>query len=144
MMVREIMTEGVQIVDPQTKLNDAAIKMRDIDSGILPVAENDRLVGMLSDRDITVRAVAEGRDPKETAVRDVMTDNVVYCFDDQDATDAAKIMEENQLRRLIVLNRDKRLVGICSVGDLAVAGDATASGSVLEEVATRAKAEGKG
>jgi CBS domain-containing protein len=120
MQLREIMTRNPVVIPPDTNLQEAAQRMRDLDSGVLPVGENDRLVGMLTDRDITIRATAEGKDPRSTRVRDVMTPDVVYCFDDEDEHEAAAKMEGHQLRRLIVLNRDKRLVGIVSLGDLAV------------------------
>src|SRR3546814_17710576 len=94
--------------------------MTDIDAGVLPVGENDRLVGMLTDRDIAVRAVARGRDP-QTTVREVMTAEVQYCFDDDDADAVCENMAEQQIRRLPVVNRDKRLIGILSLGDLATA-----------------------
>jgi CBS domain-containing protein len=93
--------------------------MRELDVGSLPVCDNDRLVGMVTDRDITVRATAGARDPAATWVRDVMTPGIVYCFEDQDVREAARLMEEKQIRRVAVLNRDKRLVGIVSLGDLA-------------------------
>jgi len=99
------------------------------------VCENDRLVGMVTDRDITVRAVAEGCDPRTATVKEVMTPDVFYCFEDQDVQQAANLMKQNQVRRLVVLNRDKRLVGIVSLGDLAVeTGDEHLTGRTLEEV----------
>jgi CBS domain-containing protein len=120
MQLSEIMTSNPVVVSPDTMLREAAQKMRELDSGVMPVGENDRLVGMLTDRDITVRATADGKDPNTTPVRDVMTSDVIYCFADDDIEMAARTMEENQIRRVIVLHRDKRLVGIASLGDLAV------------------------
>jgi CBS domain-containing protein len=120
MQLKDIMTADPLVLSPETALREAAQNMRDLDSGVMPVGERDRLVGMLTDRDITVRATAEGKDPNSTPVRDVMTSDVVYCFEDEEVEAAARKMEENQIRRLIVLNRDKRLVGIASLGDLAV------------------------
>jgi CBS domain-containing protein len=110
--------------------------MKDLDMGPLPVCgDNDRLVGMVTDRDITVRAVAEARDPRTTTVQDVMTPDVVYCFEDQDVREAAKLMQEHQVRRLVVLTRDKRLAGIVSLGDLAVeTGDERLAGKTVEQV----------
>jgi len=135
MQVREIMTRSVECLSPDQSLQEAARKMRDLDVGPLPVCDNDRIAGMLTDRDITVRAVAEGRDPARTTVRDVLTPDVIYCFDDQDTQEAAKLMEEKQIRRLLVLNRDKRLVGIVSLGDLATrTGDRDRTGKTLERV----------
>jgi CBS domain-containing protein len=121
MLVRHIMTEGVQCIRPETTIREAARRMRDLNVGALPVCgDNDRLSGIITDRDIAVRAVAEQRDPQSTQVREVMTAGIVYCYDDQDVGEAAELMEEKQLRRLAVLNRSKRLVGIVSLGDLAV------------------------
>jgi len=135
MNVSEVMTRHVECIDPDTNLQDAAAKMKDLNIGPLPVCENDRLVGMVTDRDITVRATAEGSDPHGTRVRDVMTPDVVYCFDDEDVSEAAHLMEENQIRRLLVLNRAKRLIGIVSLGDLAVeTSDQQLSGQTLEAV----------
>lgn len=113
------MTRDVVLVSPDTSLKDAAAKMRETDSGFLPVGENDRLVGTLTDRDIAIRAVAEGHDPNATKVRDAMSEHVVYCFDDQEHDEAARLMAEKQIKRLAVLNRDKRLVGVVSLGDVA-------------------------
>jgi CBS domain-containing protein len=142
MQIREIMTREPVVIGPDILLRDAAARMRDLDSGIMPVGQNDRLVGMLTDRDITIRATAEGKDPNETRVEEVMTADVVYCFDDDDARDAARKMEEHQLRRLIVLNRDKRLVGILSLGDLAVhTTDDRLAGGVTEAVSEPAEQE---
>jgi CBS domain-containing protein len=128
------MTKGAECVSPSTTLQDAARKMRNLDVGPLPVCDNDRLVGVITDRDITVRAVADGSDTRTATVREVMTPQV-FCFEDQDVAEAARIMQENQIRRLVVLNRDKRLVGIVSLGDLAVeTGDQRLAGKTLEKV----------
>src|SRR5258708_6770153 len=136
MHVQEVMTRGVECVRPTDSLVRAAERMKDLDVGSLPVCgENDKLVGMLTDRDITVRATAEALPPRLGQVKDVMTPEVLYCFEDQDVTEATRLMELNQVRRLVVLNRDKRLVGIISLGDLAVkAGDEGLSGEALELV----------
>lgn len=133
MDLREIMTHDVQLADPSMKLRDAAVLMRDGDLGILPVGENDRLVGTITDRDITVRAVALGKDPTATMVRDAMSNGVRYCFEDQTVDEAAQIMSDSQIRRLPVLDRDKRLVGIVAIGDLATRSgdDATVSEAVI-------------
>lgn len=114
MKIRDIMTTDVELVHPDTLLRDAAQKMRDADTGFLPVGEDDRLVGALTDRDITIRAVAEGHDPKVVRVREAMGAGVVYCFEDQDSSEAAELMANNDIRRLPVLNSDKRLVGVVS------------------------------
>lgn len=123
MQLKEIMTPRVEVIHPDTTLQEAAEKMARLDVGPLPVCDGDRLVGMLTDRDVTVRATAQGRDPRTTRVREVMTEEVLYAFEDDDVQVAAEIMERAQIRRLVILNRDKRLVGIVSLGDLAVEAD---------------------
>jgi CBS domain-containing protein len=119
MKIRDVMTRSVELVNPDTSLQEAARKMRETDTGFLPVGENDRLVGTLTDRDITIRAVAEGLDPKSAKVRDAMSDELVYVFEDAETAEAADLMAQRQIRRLPVLNQDKRLVGVVSLGDLA-------------------------
>jgi CBS domain-containing protein len=114
--------------------------MRDHDVGALPVCDGERLIGMLTDRDIAIRAVAEGRDPRSTRARDVITEKVRYVFEDQDVQEAARMMEEAQIRRLPVLNRDKKLVGVLSLGDLAVRfHDEDLSGEALEQISQPAR-----
>ena len=132
MKVREIMTRDVKIVSPMDDLQSAAQLMEKNDFGMVPVGENDRLVGMLSDRDITIRAVARGLAPDRAKVREVMTTDVKYVYDDESVDDVSRNMSSLQVRRLPVLNREKRLVGIVSLGDLALkdpqpAGDALRS-----------------
>ena len=140
MKVKDVMTRNVECVAPDDTVQAAARKMRDLDVGPMPICDGDRLAGMVTDRDITVRAVAEGKDPAQCRVRDVMTPDVVYCFEDPDVRDAADTMAARQIRRLLVLNRDKRLVGIVSLGDLAVdAGDRKQAGQVLREVSEPAE-----
>src|SRR5207237_834963 len=136
-----LMTQGVQCVRPGDSIAAAAQKMHDLDVGALPVCgDDDRLKGMLTDRDITVRATAGCCDPGGTRVQDVMTPNLIYVFEDQEVAEAAQLMKENQVRRLVVLNRDKRLVGIVSLGDLAVrTGDEGLSGEALEQVSEPAQ-----
>jgi CBS domain-containing protein len=134
MKVRELMTPEVELVRPGDTLHTAARMMADFDTGALPVGENDRLVGMITDRDIAVRAVANGRDPDKTAVREAMSDRVRYCFDEDDTAEVARKMGEWQVRRLPVLNRDKRLVGIVALGDLAIGGAEDESTVALKEI----------
>lgn len=124
MRVCDAMTPSVQLCTPQDSIRDAAEAMTALNVGLLPVADNDRLVGMISDRDIATRGVAMGRGP-DALVRDVMTADVKYCFEDQDLDEITRNMADIQVRRLPVLNRDKRLVGIIALGDIAVskAGD---------------------
>jgi CBS domain-containing protein len=120
MRIAEIMTRDPEVVRSDGFLKDAALRMQQLDVGMLPISDGDRLVGMLTDRDITVRATAKGRDPTTTQIREVMTLEVVYCFEDQEVSEAAKLMQEKQIRRLPILNQEKRLVGIVSLGDVAV------------------------
>lgn len=135
MRVREVMTRSVECIGPNATLQEAAAKMKSLDIGTLPVCDNDRLVGMVTDRDITVRATAEGDPPKDIHVRDIMTPEVIYCFEDALVEDAARLMDAKQVRRLVVLNGDKRMIGIVSLGDLAVeTGNEQLAGSVLEGV----------
>ena len=136
MQVCEVMTPHVECIAPGASLLEAARKMKKLDVGPLPVCgDNDRLVGMLTDRDIVVRAIADDRDLEETKVQDIMTPHVEYCFDDQDVAHAARLMRDKQIRRLVVLNHDRRLVGILSLGDLAVeAGDDRLAGDALEGI----------
>src|SRR5215203_2666092 len=126
MQVQEIMSRQVELVGPNTTIRDAARKMRADNLGALPVGENDRLVGMVTDRDIIMRAVAEERSPGNTSVREVMSETVCYCFEDDDVAQAAQMMAEHQVRRLPVLNREKRLVGIVALADLGRSGTDTA------------------
>ena len=135
MKVNEIITHDPEVIRPEAALIEAAQKMKSMDIGMLPVCDGDRLVGVITDRDITVRGVAQGCDPKTAHFQEVMTPEVIYCFDDEDVKEAAKKMEEKQVRRLPVLNREKRLVGIVSLGDLAVrTGKEKLAGEVLERV----------
>src|SRR5262245_48008192 len=107
MRVKDVMTQGVACAAPDATLQEAAAKMKSLDVGMLPVCDNDRLVGTVTDRDITVRATAEGEAPTDVRVRDVMTPEVFYCFEDALVSDAALLMQQKQVRRLVVLNRDK-------------------------------------
>ena len=119
MRVSEAMTRDVRLANPTQSIRDAARIMADIDAGAIPVQENDRLVGMITDRDIAVRAVAAGKGP-DTPVRDVMSRDIKYCYEDEEIDHVAKNMGDIRVRRLPVVNRDKRLVGIVSLGDVAV------------------------
>jgi CBS domain-containing protein len=133
MQVSEVMTRDITIASPEDSLREAAAMMADIDAGALPVGEDDRLVGMLTDRDITVRAVAEGRVPDECRVGEIMSPEIRYIYEDESLEDAARNMAELQVRRLPVLSREKRLVGVLSLGDLAVR-QKRAAGDALEGV----------
>jgi len=133
MKVSEAMTRDVRVAVPDQTIQDAAKLMADVDAGVLPVGENDRLVGMITDRDIAVRAVARGKGP-QTPVREVMTADVKYCFEDEDTDQVARTMAGHQVRRLPVVNRDKRLVGVLSLGDLAVTQGGSPAGEALAGV----------
>lgn len=122
MIAKECMTKNVKLGSPTMSLTEAAKLMKEGDFGILPVSDKDRLVGMITDRDIAVRAVSEGKDPNRSYVGEVMTKKVLYCFEDQDVNEIAKNLGTNQVRRLPVLNRQKRLVGILSLGNIAGSG----------------------
>jgi CBS domain-containing protein len=133
MKVRDAMTADVRLTDPGRPIREAAQMMADQDIGALPVGENDRLVGMVTDRDITVRAVAKGLGP-DTPIREVMSQEVMYCFDDEELEDACHNMADVKVRRLPVLNRDKRLVGIIAVSDLARRESAQHLGKAVAEI----------
>lgn len=119
MKIRDVMTREAKLANPDGTLQHAAKLMKDCDCGCLPVAEGDRLVGMITDRDIAVRAIAEGKGPN-SKIRDAMTAEVKYCFEDEDLSDVCENMGDIQVRRLPVMDRNKRLVGIVSLGDLAL------------------------
>ncbi len=118
--VDEIMHRDARLIDPDTSVADAARKMRDMDVGCLPVWEGEKLIGIITDRDVTCRAIAEARDPVATTVRDVMSKDVAFCFEDQTAADAAHVMQENKIGRLPVFDHDNHLVGMLTLGDLAI------------------------
>lgn len=122
MQVQDVMTRNVEYIPSDTTLAQAAIKMRDIDAGFLPIGDSDqdKLQGVITDRDIVVRAIADGRDPEQTAVKDAKSDKVLYCYQDDSVEDAARSMREQQVYRLVVLDsRDsKRLCGVVSLGDV--------------------------
>jgi CBS domain-containing protein len=133
MKVNECMTRDVKIVSPDETIQQAGELMASIDVGILPVGEKDRLVGMITDRDIAVRGVARGKGP-DAKIRDVMTTDVKYCFEDQDVGEVTRNMGEIQVRRLPVLNRDKRLIGIIALGDVAVDRDGNGTEQALRKI----------
>ena len=135
MKLKDIMTKDVIIVHPKDTLQTAAAKMRDYDIGFLPVYEGRELVGVLSDRDIVVRAIAENRDPNTLITRDLMTFPPVCCFEDQEIEDAARVMNQNQIRRLVILKRaDNALAGVISLGDLALHVNGNVPVEVLQNV----------
>ena len=140
MDLRDVMSRNVEVVNASASLEDAAIKMKNLDVGLIPVCDGDRLQGVLTDRDITIRATANGRDPKITKVTDVMTTDIAYCLEDQEVEEAVSLMEARQIRRLPILNQNKSLVGIVSLADIAVhVGDRDLSGETLEEISAPAE-----
>ena len=140
MELREIMTRDVEVVSGDASLKEAAVKMKNLDVGAIPVCDGDQLRGMLSDRDITIRATASGRDPTKTKVAEIMSTDIAYCLEDQEVDEAVSLMEVRQIRRLPVLDQDKRLVGIVSLGDIAVhTGDRDLAGETLQEISEPAE-----
>jgi len=139
MQLKKIMTPEVERLPKDASIQEVAQKMKEIDVGMIPVYDGDRLVGMVTDRDIILRVVAEEREAASTPAHVVMTPEVIYCFEDQTVEEAAQLMEQHQIRRLIVLNRDKRLVGIVSLGDLATHRQGKkAAGAALSEISKAA------
>ncbi|RZI43560.1 CBS domain-containing protein [Herbaspirillum sp. HC18] len=132
MRVADAMTRDVRLANPDQSIVEAAKLMADCDCGVLPVGENDRLVGMVTDRDIVIRAVAQGK--MDCKVRDVMSSEVKYCFEDEDLDDVAHNMGDLQIRRLPVLSKDKRLIGIVSLGDITQSGVTGSAGDALSSI----------
>jgi len=135
MKVSDIMPRDVRLLNPEHTIREAACLMAEIDAGALPVGEDDRLIGMITDRDIVIRAVALGKSPARK-VGDVMSKELLYCFENDNLEDVARNMAKSQVRRLPVLNSDKRLVGIISLGDLARNDDPTTVGRAVSKVST--------
>jgi CBS domain-containing protein len=134
MEVRDAMHKGVEWVGPETPVTEIAKKMRDLDVGGIPVGENDRLIGMVTNRDITCRGVANGRDLNGLKARDVMSEGIIYCNETEDLDDALRLMEQKQVRRLPVINDKKRMVGMLSLGDVAHTASHELSGEVMAAV----------
>jgi CBS domain-containing protein len=139
MKVSEIMSGNVECIEPGTSIKDVAKKMRALDVGFLPVCEGDKPVGTLTDRDITIRHVADGQNPYRVKARDIMTPNVIFCYQDQDVEEVAKFMQEHEVRRILIYNRRGQLAGVVSLGDLAkVAGEQSLAGETLKDIAEAA------
>lgn len=134
MKVRQAMHAGVDWCAPDTPLSEIARIMRDSDVGAVPIGENDRLIGMVTDRDIVCRGFTSGRDPAKMTAREVMTEGVVYCTEDADIEDAIHMMENRQIRRMPVINDRKRMTGMLSLGDLSHAADRELTGELAEAV----------
>jgi CBS domain-containing protein len=135
MQAKEIMTPMVECISPEAGIEDVARKMKSLDVGFLPVCHDDRLVGTLTDRDIVVRGIAEGKDLKSVKVSELLTHDVFWCYEDQTADEVAEYMSEKKIRRVLVLNGEKRLVGVISIGDLAKSGEAEKVGETTKEIA---------
>jgi CBS domain-containing protein len=134
MKIKDAMHKNVEWVQPTTTVAALAKRMRDLDIGAIPIGENDRLVGMVTDRDITVRAVADGKDVTKLTARDVMSKGIVFCRDTEEIEDAVRIMEQKKIRRLPVLDEKKRMVGMLSLGDISHAASHEISGEMAAAV----------
>lgn len=132
--IKDVMSSNFKFMAPDSPVSKVAEQMRDMDCGFMPLAENDKMVGMITDRDITIRAVAEGKNPAEVKARDIMTAKTYYCYDDQDVEEVCNNMGEIQVRRLPVVNRQKRLVGIVSMGDLAQSASRPNVGQTVQQI----------
>jgi CBS domain-containing protein len=139
MKIREIMTPDAQCVGPEETLVDAAALMRQLDVGVLPVCHQGDVVGMITDRDIAIRAVADARPPATTRVREIMSPGTVFVYEDQDVDEVVEVLEKHQIRRAPVMSRERRLVGIVSLGDIAVDASAALSGEALKCVSQPAE-----
>jgi CBS domain-containing protein len=136
MQLKQVMSMNPECVSPATPVGQVASVMKTRDIGMVLVSENGRLVGTVTDRDIVIRGIAEGRDPRIAMTGDIMSRKASFCYEDQDVTEAARVMEERKIRRLAILSRDRKLVGVVSLGDLAVrTGDEAMSGEVIKFVA---------
>lgn len=134
MQIREIMTKEVETIQADTTLKDTAVKMRDLNVGFMPVTDGKSLDGIITDRDIVIRSTAEGDNPGEVTAGSIISKDVDWCYEDDEVETASARMKDKKIRRLPILNRDEELVGIVSLGDLAVEGEETKAGETLEEV----------
>jgi len=141
MNISDVMTRKVDFIDPDLSLTEACQHMRDHDIGMLPIGEKDRLIGVITDRDICIRAIAEGRDPATARIRDCMTERVYYCYEDQSTREVLENLGEVQVRRMPVVNRDKRLVGIVALSNLCSREDATALEQAYERITRPSRPE---
>jgi CBS domain-containing protein len=132
--IKDVMSANFKWMAPDSPISQVAEQMRDLDCGFMPLAENDKMIGMITDRDITIRAIAEGKNPQNTPARECMTAKTYYCYDDQDVEEICNNMGELQIRRMPVVNRDKRLVGIVSMGDLAQAASRPNVGQTQQQI----------
>ena len=139
MKISEIMSRNVECIEPDTSIKDAAEKMRSIDVGFLPVCEDGHIIGTLTDRDITIRHVADGQNPYRVEARDILTPNVFYCFEDQDIEEVGRYMQQHEVRRVLIFDHTQQLVGVVSLGDISkAAGEEHLAGETLKEIAEAA------
>ena len=139
MKVLHIMSRSVECVTPTTPIAKVAEKMRDLDIGFMPVCENDRLLGTVTDRDITIRSVAQGRDPRLASVSEIMTPSAFHCYEDEEVEEVGRQMQSKEVRRMLILDRQGHLTGIVSIGDIAkTSGEAGLAGETLGEIAEAA------
>jgi len=137
MKIREIMTSNVECLGPDASLKDIAQEMKALDVGFIPICENDRILGTVTDRDIVIRATAEGNDVNTTKAREVMSRDIVHAYDDEDVKTVAEKMREHEVRRILILDRSKRLVGVVSIGDISKV-EEKVSGKTLRDIAEAA------
>ena len=140
--IKDVMTPGVEVVTPNATLREAAEKMRDLNVGPLPVCDGQKLAGMITDRDIVVRGIAMGHDPNTSKVRDVLTAEVEYCYEDDPVDKAAQLMRDKQIRRVLVVDRNKNLVGIVSLGDVSQEVSGRKAGETLEQISEPSRPNG--
>jgi len=139
MKISEIMSRNVECIESDTSIKDAAEKMRVLDVGFLPVCEAGHVIGTLTDRDITIRHVADGQNPYRVKARDILTPNVLYCFEDQDLEEVGRYMQAHEVRRVLIFDLTEQLVGIVSLGDISKAvGEQHLAGETLKEIAEAA------
>ena len=141
--IKDVMSPNFKFMAPDSPISQVAQQMRDMDAGFMPLAENDKMIGMITDRDITIRAIAEGKNPAECTARECMTAKTYYCYDDQDVEEICNNMGELQIRRMPVVNRDKRLVGIVSMGDLAQAASRPNVGQTQQQITAQCCKKGQ-
>lgn len=139
MKLQNIMTSQVEVLPPEASILDAAQLMDSSDIGSVPICDGEKILGLVTDRDITIKAIAKGLDPNQVQVRDIMTSPILYAFEDQTVEEASEMMQASQVRRLVVLNREKKLVGVVALGDIATKTDPMISGEALEEISEDSK-----
>ena len=143
-MVRELMTRGVRTLSPNDNMLFAAQAMAELDVGSIPVCDGQRLVGVVTDRDLTIRGMAQDRSPQQTKLTDVMSADVQWCYEEQSVEEAAQLMRDAQIRRLPIVDHDRKLVGVVSLGDLAVKGDEQEASETLKDISTPSEPDRSG